>query len=172
MHACGRIAGSGGAHLTGELLGEGSVRRSLRCVLSASCCSSWSTKLKRSLSTACISMISAQHHENCVSRCLPRHAASMQSAEACSEAASSGRRCWSSVDTKWTLASVTPDCLSLQWPKHRLSRDVSLPENPPARFSLRTSSRTDGQAAARSGTGTADRLWPPASSGPDVFDTG
>ena len=42
----------------------------------------------------------------------------------------------------------------------------------PDRFSLRTSSKTDGQDAARSGTGTADKLWPPASRGRGVRDTG
>ena len=52
------------ACLTGELLAEGSVRRSLRCVLSSLCCNSCSTKEKRSRSTACISMMSAQQQKN------------------------------------------------------------------------------------------------------------
>ena len=62
IHACRKSAGSNVACLTGELLAEGSVRRSLRWVLSSLCCNSRSTKENRSWSTACISMMSAQQH--------------------------------------------------------------------------------------------------------------
>ena len=52
------------------------------------------------------------------------------------------------------------------------ARGVCLLGSSPERFSLRTSSSTDGQEAAKSGTGTADRLWPPASRGSDVLGAG
>lgn len=130
--------------------------------------------VNRSLSIACISMMSAHSTQHLVHSChLPL-----------STQGSCLTGCFPSCCRVSSHSSesnpIRRDPLTRQLCGYQTCRDVAQGMAlrtvsllyVPDRFSLSTSSKTEGQEAARSGTGTEDRLCPPASRGPDVRDTG